>query len=331
MSPRPFQRRAASPWTWPLLALLLTGASLTTSCRGGDEDELARLRAENEGLRSELAEARATDVPGADDAAPTRAAAATAAPADDWSWADETSASAEPEVPPPTPVSPAPARTLPPPPPPRAEPEPVREPRRPAPAPEPERVSRLEPPPEAEPEPAPPVVLTVAAGSALEARLDRQLDAGTAQVGEGVTATLEADLEDAEGRVVLPAGTSLAGRVVEAVSARRVRRKSVLAFRLESATLADGSVVPVSAGLRIEGEGWTRRDGAVIGGSAAGGAILGQVLGGDSEATTAGAVLGGAIATGVIMRRRGEDVTIPAGTFLSLDLELPVRIERPAT
>lgn len=168
--------------------------------------------------------------------------------------------------------------------------------------------------------------VTAEAGSSMNVRLNTALDSETASVGQTVSATLASDLTDGSGRVVLPAGTKLSGSVTEAVSARKLKKKSFLAFQLTRATLPDGRTEAISTGYRAEGKGYTPKDGAIIGGSAAGGAILGQVLGGDSDATAAGAVIGGAIGSGVVMSKKGEEVSIPAGTEMVMTNDIGVTV-----
>jgi hypothetical protein len=177
---------------------------------------------------------------------------------------------------------------------------------------------------------APPakVAYTAPAGASIEVRLDTALDSATATVGQAVSATLDSDLTDGAGHVILPRGTRLSGTVTEAVSARKVQKKSVLAYQLTSAQLPDGTTVAIAAGQRVEGKGYTKKDGAIIGGSAAGGAVLGQVLGGDTESTAVGAIVGGAIGSGVALSKKGEDVQIAAGTIAALSMERPVTVER---
>ena len=87
------------------------------------------------------------------------------------------------------------------------------------------------------------------------------------------------------------------GRVSEVQSARKVKKKSILALHFDSATLPDGSTVAVSTGFRAEGAGYTKKDGAIIGGSAAGGAILGQVLSTRTGRLFKGLVLTNEVAT----------------------------------
>jgi hypothetical protein len=255
---------------------------------------------------------------------------------DEWSWADASGASgpsaatAPPSTTIETPTS-HPIETPPPPP----------TPSRPATKTPSKPTNRLETPPEehrpyedevhegtTHPAPEPKRAYTAPAGTSATVHLDTALDSATAQVGQEVSATLAADLTDSAGDVVLPAGTHLTGSVTEAVPAKKVDKKSALAFQLNTAHLHDGTRVPISMGTRLEGKGWTKKDGAIIGGSAAGGALLGQILGGDTKSTAAGAVLGGAIGSGVSMSKKGEDVSLPASTEMSLHLEGPVTVER---
>jgi hypothetical protein len=305
-----------------LLSVLAAASLAAASCRrGASEDEVARLREENEALKQQL-----TGQPGATAGTPADATAGKPG-ADDWSWASE----ASPPAPPPP--APPPARVEPPQPTPIEQPAP-RPPRRkpqppPPPAPEPPTNLFEKPQPAPAPPPAPRVaVRTAPSGTPLTLRLESSLDSGASQVGDTVRAQLVRDVVDVEGRVVLPAGTWVTGRVTEAEAARKVHKKSRLAFHFDRAEMPDGTQVAVSAGQRLDGEGWRKKDGAIIGGSAAGGAVLGQVLGGDSEATAAGAILGGAIASGVLASKKGEDVVVPAGTEIELPLDTEVRVER---
>ena len=175
------------------------------------------------------------------------------------------------------------------------------------------------------------VTRTVAAGTSFAASLDTTLDSSTNAEGDAVQATLTSDLLDDSGSIALPAGTRLLGRITEVVSARKVKKRSSLAFRFDHARLPDGTATDMSATEGFDGKGWTRKQGAIIGGSAAGGAILGQVLGHDTKSTVGGAVVGGAIAAGIIMSHVGEDIVLSSGSMMELILDTDISVERPAT
>lgn len=174
-------------------------------------------------------------------------------------------------------------------------------------------------------------ILTASAGSVVQARLDTTLDSSTASVGDTVQATVTSDVRDAGGQVVLPSGTRLTGRISDVVSAKRVQKMSSVAFRFDRAILPDGTEVTMSASEVFDGTGWTKKQGTIIGGSAAGGAVLGQVIGHDTSSTVGGAIVGGAIAAGVIMSKKGEDIVLSSGSTMSLTLDGDVQVERPTT
>lgn len=306
--------------------ILIACAAALAACGGTERGEIARLEAENEALRSKLAE------PGESPAAEPEKKPATTA-LDDWSWAEKPAepAGRPPEREPERSITPAPEPK--PEPPPATKPKPQPAAPKPQPKPEPESTNRLETPvsePVAQPAPEPRTeTRRAAAGTTIEIATRGEMSSQTASVGDAVEARLDRDLLDDAGRVVLPAGTVLSGRITDVQAARKVKKKSRIAFHLDTATLPDGRSVAIAAGRSLEGEGWKKKDGAVIGGAAAGGAVLGQVLGGDTESTAAGAAIGGAIASGVLMSKKGEATIVPAGSILSLELEQPVVVEQP--
>jgi len=69
-----------------------------------------------------------------------------------------------------------------------------------------------------------------------------------------------------------------------------------------------------------------KKTAGIIGGSAAGGALLGKVLGGSTKNAAVGSVLGGAIGTGIAAGTRGEDVELPAGSPLTIKLDQPLTL-----
>ncbi len=317
------------PVSLVLVASVLAG--LSWSCGGSArEEQLAQLEAENEALRTRLTGQEAEEL--RQGPPEVLGAASDETASDEWAWADAADAE-PPETAPSRVIEPAPE-----PEPPAPRPEPRAPEPEPVPEPEPRETYEWhepDPDPEAVPEPEPePVRMETrraSAGSAIEVLTLGRMDSQSSLVGDPVRAELDRDLLDSEGRLVLPAGTVLTGRITEVQAAKKVKKKSKLAFRLDTATLADGSTVAIAAGRRLEGPGWDKRDGKIIGGSAAGGAVLGQVLGGDTEATAAGAVIGGAIASGILARKKGEPTVVEDGTAIELILDDPVTVEQPAS
>ena len=216
---------------------------------------------------------------------------------------------------------------------------------RPAPAPEPEVAA---PAPEAEPEmeaPAPesepreevraeeprpeprfePV--TVESGTAFSVELLERLSSESSRPGEIFRARVNGDVRQ-DGRVVIPAGSEVVGEVTEAVPLRKVGGRAKLAVRFTDLVLPSGSSVPIKASFVGQGKSETGRDAATIGGSAAGGAILGRVLnkGDRSKGAVIGAILGAVIGTAIASRTPGEEVTIDQGAVVDLKLDRPVEV-----
>jgi outer membrane lipoprotein SlyB len=82
----------------------------------------------------------------------------------------------------------------------------------------------------------------------------------------------------------------------------------------------------IVAGLSQKSGSKKKRNAAIIGGSAAGGALLGRMIGKDTKGAVVGAIAGGAVGTGVVMSKEGEQVKLPAGTEMTIKLEESIRV-----
>jgi hypothetical protein len=127
--------------------------------------------------------------------------------------------------------------------------------------------------------------------------------------------------------VVIPAGATVTGTVIEATRSGRVKGRARVAFRFSSLDLpGDAERVPIRTGaIAREAQGTQKKDAAKIGGGAAAGAVIGGILGGGDGAAK-GAAVGGAAGTGVVLSTRGKEVTVAAGTSVSTKLLEPVTL-----
>jgi hypothetical protein len=128
----------------------------------------------------------------------------------------------------------------------------------------------------------------------------------------------------ADGRLAIPAGSTLHGSVIAAQGLRRVGGRARLALRFDTLELRSGGEAPVDATWERLGRRETRRDAATIGGSTAGGAILGRVIRDRDHRdrnTAIGAVVGAAVGT-VIAARNNRNGEIELGDGASLELVL---------
>jgi type IV secretory pathway VirB10-like protein len=172
------------------------------------------------------------------------------------------------------------------------------------PAPEPTGVSSARAP---SPDP-----LVLPAGTTLQLRLERGLSSATSRAGDAVTARVER-ATGPDGRVLLPGGTVLHGRVYRAEAAGRVSGRSRLAVDFDRIVVRGATHRLETTAIDVRGPASHERDAAIVGGSTLGGAILGGIFGGGSGAKK-GALVGVLGGTGAVLATRGREVEIPSGS-----------------
>jgi hypothetical protein len=120
----------------------------------------------------------------------------------------------------------------------------------------------------------------------------------------------------ANGRIAIPAGSTVSGTVSVADPAQRGdRAKLRLAL---SRVEVNGRSYSLSgrSELLTAGSPRARNVGAIAGGTAAG-ALLGKAIGGSTKSTVVGGVVGGAAATAAVAASKGYQVGVDAGDELS--------------
>ena len=163
-------------------------------------------------------------------------------------------------------------------------------------------------------------VFTVPEGTVLVGRLDSTIGSDTSQVDDPVEVTLtEAVL--VQSTDVLPAGSTIRGVVTVAEPAGNVSGRASLAVRFTSVSVAGrDESYPLSAGLSVKADSTRQTDAKKIGIPAAGGAVVGAIIGGKKGAGI-GAVVGGAAGSAIVLTSSGPEVHLTGGTPLSLPLE----------
>lgn len=169
---------------------------------------------------------------------------------------------------------------------------------------------------------APPVVLTE--GSKLTLRFENALSSATSQSGDAVTARVESAVDPA-GRVALPGGTVLRGRVVDARRAGRVKGRARVSVDFDRIVVRGRTHEIDASAITVEAPDDHGRDAKIVGGAAAAGAIIGAIKDG-KEGFAKGALIGGAGGTGAVLVTRGRDVKIPAGTRFTVTVKDTVRL-----
>ena len=161
-------------------------------------------------------------------------------------------------------------------------------------------------------------------GTEFDVRLQTPLSSKTAQVEDRFEATTAVDLKDANGRVIVPAGSVMRGVVSAVNKAGHIERKGSLQVAFDRITVNGRSYTTratVTQALESEGIAGEKEK---IGIGAGAGAILGAILGGVKGAV-AGILIGGG---GTIAATEGKDVDLPAGTLLRVRLDAPIDLQR---
>lgn len=147
------------------------------------------------------------------------------------------------------------------------------------------------------------------------------------EVEDTVRATLRKPIT-LDGQEVLPAGTELAGHVMEAERSGKVKGRARVAFRFTSVRPDSERVSLRTDPIVREAEATKGEDATKIGVGAGAGAVIGAIVGGKSGAAK-GAAIGGGAGTGVVMATRGKEVRLEPGTDISTRLAAPLTIRVP--
>ncbi len=172
--------------------------------------------------------------------------------------------------------------------------------------------------------------IDLAAATRLEVEFLSTLSSASSRTGDTFVTRVTRDLVADDGRVVVPAGSELVGTVTEAVPLKRVGGQARLGLAFGELHLPWGKSAEIEASFYDAGRNESRRDKKIIGGAAAGGAVLGAILDdGDAEGTILGAILGAAAGTAAAANKRRDEVEIPGGAVVTLQLDEPALVMVP--
>lgn len=171
-----------------------------------------------------------------------------------------------------------------------------------------------------------PKPLVVPADTVLAVVLDQTLSSKTSKSGDRFSATVESPVE-VEGKVAIPKGARVEGIVKDAKAAGRFKGASVLSLTLTSVTVNGKEYQIETSAPTLGKKGKGKRTAAMVGGGAAGGALIGGLAGGGKGAAIGG-LIGAAAGTGGAGLTGNRDVTLPAETPLDFKLLQPVEIKQ---
>ncbi len=168
--------------------------------------------------------------------------------------------------------------------------------------------------------------VTIPAGTTLSIVLDTPVGSDTSRAEQPVSAHLARPVS-LHGETVLAEGSRIGGVVTDAKQSGRVKGRAHVAMRFDSLSPSGGAerytIHTSSVGRTAPGT--KKKDALEIGAPAAGGAIIGAIVGGKKGALIGGAVGGGA-GTAVVLSTRGKEVHLPKGAAMTLRLTQPVTV-----
>jgi len=165
--------------------------------------------------------------------------------------------------------------------------------------------------------------VSIPAGTQLSLVLETALSSATSHPGDRVEARVERATSE-DGRVLLPGGTVLKGRVLDARPSGRVSGKARVIVAFDQivvrgrAQRLDTTEIEAVAGDSHE------RDAAIIGGGTAAGAIIGGIAKGGKGAGK-GALIGAIAGTGAVLATKGKEIELPSGSRWTVRVKDGVR------
>jgi hypothetical protein len=183
--------------------------------------------------------------------------------------------------------------------------------------------------------------LSVPAGTMLHCRITQTLTTKLNFQGDAFTLNVSEPVS-INGRVAIPAGAMLAGRITHMERPGRIKGVGQMRLSVEQITLPDGRTFPLGATLMtaygvdhdkvvgneglVKGPSSRVADFEEIGAGTAGGTLVGLMC----LHPVIGATVGLTATTVDRMRRRGKDLTLPVGTQLNYQLTRELAITRNA-
>ncbi len=191
-------------------------------------------------------------------------------------------------------------------------------------------------PPVAKPKPAPatpaaPATRTAAVGTFIDLAVEDTLSSHSTKAGAPFTASVVEDVKDTQGRVVIPAGSTVRGTVSAVKPAPNPNTPGTLTLTLNTVTVrgTDYSIEARIDSLETvrQGRGVTGGDVAKVGAGAAAGAILGRIIGKNTKGAVIGGVVGAVVGTGVATSSKDSDIVLPKGAHINASLSAPLVVK----
>jgi hypothetical protein len=167
--------------------------------------------------------------------------------------------------------------------------------------------------------------IVIPAGTPIHFKLRRSISTATAKPGQEVPAELTSPIV-VNGDVVAGAGARAVVHIKSVEASGRIGGSASLNFSLSEITLANGNTVSVrTSHYTREGKAHAKHNATVIAGGAILGALAGQALGGNRDATAKGAAIGAGVGIAGAAATGKFDFEVAAGSPFRLTLRTPIR------
>ena len=174
--------------------------------------------------------------------------------------------------------------------------------------------------------------LTLPANTRLPLQLQTTTSSGTSSAGDLVVAKTTANVRNARGQIVLPAGSEVRGHVVTAYPGGKMKGRARLVVAFDHVVVRGEEIKMTATRLDATAPSMAKRDAATVAAGTIGGAVVGGIVGGGKGARV-GAVTGAGAGTAAAVSTRGPQVTFSSGARrtvrLTRALQVPREIEVP--
>jgi hypothetical protein len=183
---------------------------------------------------------------------------------------------------------------------------------------------------------------SVPEGTPLKVKLQTTISTFSSRVGDPFQGKT-VDPVVIDGKTLIPAGSTIEGRVTKLSEPRRIKGKPSIGILPEHVVLPDGQRFMLNAVLvdtnipgtdvneegLFKGSGHDRRDQIEIAGGAGAGMLVGGLIGGGPGVLIGGAVGAGATTTHWLVQHRSA--ILPSGTQLMMELSRPMTMSATTT
>jgi len=175
--------------------------------------------------------------------------------------------------------------------------------------------------------------LTLAAGAHIPATANDTITSRHNKAGESFTATVSQDIVDANGKVVIPSGSTLTFVILELAPAENRGQKDGKLSIQATEVAIHGTTYAISAHVDsvthvVKGRGVTAGDAGKVAGGGVIGALAGKIIGGNTKGAVIGGAVGAAAGTAVAVETADRDVVVPTGAAILITLNAPLIVQK---